>query len=142
LDVLLRKATEGVSYRRILCFGPDQADGPLPANFVRPHIKEHCLKMLDIATQHPGNVVVKRAPAILMADIFIINHQLGAISMETYAESAQLYTAGALIVHDPPNGRIIEQLRAWWDETYANSTVLRKSEITELPPPVVTSTAG
>jgi hypothetical protein len=129
LEKLLQKAAEGVVYRRIMCFEPIADDTPLRREFIREHLRTHCEGMLDLAASRPTTISVKKAPALLMTDIFIVNHEIGAISMETYSDAERLFTAGALIVHDPPNGRILDHLRAWWDEADAKSTAVRKNDL-------------
>lgn len=129
LDRLLKKAAVGVVYRRLLCF--ESADGKprVRTDFLRDHTRLHCLAMLALAQSRPGSVVVKKSPALLTADILIIKDCFGAISMETYAESARAYTAGALFVHRPPNGRIIDQLRMWWNEAFDKSDAITQDEL-------------
>ena len=134
LDTLLRKAQEGVIYRRILCFEPVDGQVRVRPEFMREHTRNHCIDMIDLtAVLGAGAIAVKKAPAHVTADILIINHEVGAISMETYAEAERTYTAGALIVHDPPNGRIVDQLRAWWEDAYAKSAAVSKAELESQP---------
>src|SRR4051794_33565035 len=84
LDTLLRKASEGVTYRRILSFESTDGQVIVHPEFIRQHTREHCIGMIKLAASRPGAVVVKKAPAILTADIIIINRDFGAISMETW----------------------------------------------------------
>jgi hypothetical protein len=134
LDTLLRKAREGVTYRRILCFEEIDGDLRVRPELLSEHTRNHCISMIDLAAElETGAVAIKKARALVTADILIINHETGAISMETYAEAERTYTAGALIVHDPPNGRIVDQLRAWWEGADAKSGVVRKEELQPKP---------
>lgn len=132
-DTLLRKAREGVAYRRILTFEDLGSNEAVRISLVRDHIIQHCREMLHLHEQRSGTVTVKRAPAYVMADLFILNRangeDVGAFSLETYAQRERMYTAGALIVHDPPNGLMLDQFRQWWDEADGNSSYVDPSEL-------------
>jgi hypothetical protein len=90
--------------------------------------------MLDVFDRRPQTLSVRKAPAVVMLDIFLLNDNFGAISIETYAEKAHNYTAGALFVSAPPNGNILEKLRSWWDEASNKSAAISRAELSDASP--------
>ena len=126
--MLLKKAREGVKYRRLVCFVGLHPGAPIPLHLMRDHMREHCIDLLMLP-QHNKTLVVKKAAAELMADVLLINKSAAAVTLESPVKDQHVFTAGALIAHNPPNPLIIERLEEIWARLWDSSSVLELSEL-------------
>lgn len=81
---------------------------------MRPHLTEHCRRMLDIERQHSDRVVIKKSITIFSEDVLLIRKQgkviIAAITLDVHDPNKKsVQTEAALIFHDPPDDRIIQQ---------------------------------
>ena len=128
MNALLESVRRGVVYRRLLCFERFDTTEPVRVNLIPPYTLDHCRQMLQLHSDHSKQVFVKKAPAVLTADIIVIGRRLGAISVERL-EMEDRHYGGAIVVYDPPNGRIVGQLRDWWNEAHENSAPVTPGEL-------------
>lgn len=131
--ILLQKAMEpGITYHRIICFEEGPTKGEIKAGRLKPWLVEHCEKMLEIRKAKPQQISLKKARATINADTWVISRKVGTIVVDIIdSQTGLVFTNGALIFHNPPNGRIIEQLRDWFmelegdDETVNVTSLIR-----------------
>jgi hypothetical protein len=128
MNALLEAVERGVFYKRILCFERSITTDAARIEFIPTYTRDHCLKMLDLPLPQAKFVSIKKASAVLTADIIVIAHALGAISVERLETNDRHY-GGAIVVYDPPNHRIVTQLREWWEEAYKDSAPLTHAEL-------------
>jgi hypothetical protein len=127
MEALIDSARRGVEYRRILSFDHFDTRQDIRIDEVPEHTLKHCLQMLELPPA--TKISVKKANAVITADLFIVEHRMGAISVERYFEGDDQHTGGAIVVYDPPSTRILDQLRAWWAEASEHSAPVRRDEL-------------
>lgn len=112
MSLLLEKAASGMQYHRILCFDK-QPKHHIPVDLIQSHVLDHCRLLLPLARQKPEAVSLRKAGASLMADMLLINDKIGVISLHTHVDAHRVFTAGVIVVYDPPNRDIISKMRSW-----------------------------
>lgn len=124
--VLLQKAREpGITYHRIICFDEGAAKGEVKTGRLKGWLLEHCADMLEIKKAKRDKISLKKASTKINADIFVLSGKIGTIVVDIIeSPSTPIFTNGALIFHNPPNGRVIEQLREWFLEIDADEETL------------------
>lgn len=102
---LLKKAKEpNIIYRRLICFDNEGLT-------VKPWMREHAKKMLEIKSRKPSQITLKKGRVRLRADLFIIRGKKALVSLDVYEKGSGIFgTAGALIFHNPPNKEIVDKL--------------------------------
>jgi hypothetical protein len=112
LDALLERARIGTTYKRIVCFPEGPEKGKIEKGRVPEWTVKHCSEMCALAKQKPGHVSLKKAKKVFDPDLLIIGTHTAVITMTIRDSKAPSFAkAGILIFHDPPNVRIIQELR-------------------------------
>jgi hypothetical protein len=111
LEALIKKAKDGIKYRRIVCF-PEGADtGKIQSKRLPGWVVDHCKEMYDLQSSNPARVSLKKCATIIDPDILVIGKKMAAItvSVRDPATSKEL-RIGTFVFHSPPNAQIIEEL--------------------------------
>jgi hypothetical protein len=110
-QTLIEKAKEpGITYRRIICFDEGPQQGKITTGRVMEWEIDHAKQMVELRKVKPGKVTLKKGKVIFGPNVFLIKDKLAAISLDIHDDNGRIYTSGALIFHNPPNGDIIQQL--------------------------------
>lgn len=128
IKALEKKAAEPETiYHRIICFddGPDK--GKIQEGNVEEWKVDHCKKMLEIQSDKPDKISIKKYGTTFCSDMLIIGRKKAVISIDIHDyETGLVHTDGALIFFNPPNGQIINQLVSFFKKAQ-NSSVSVKS---------------
>jgi hypothetical protein len=130
--------TEGVKYHRLLCFhGP--ATSKAEAGYLRPSLVNHCRRMLELEKKYQDRVVLKKSTAIFEEDILLVRRNgklhMAAMILDVHnPDQESVHGEGALIFHDPPDHKIIQQFFSLFRRTDKYGRVIknisREGEIT------------
>jgi hypothetical protein len=130
LEALIKKAKDGIKYRRIVCFpeGPDT--GKIQSKRLPEWVVNHCKEMYALQSSNPARVSLKKCATIIDPDILVIGKKMAAVtvSVRDPATSKEL-RIGTFFFHSPPNAQIIEELyNMFWRVDNLSTPVSRVPE--------------
>lgn len=129
-DLLIQKARdEEVAYHRMICFD-NPGDGGFNADYVMPWLRDHFREMLTIKRANRDRVSIKISKRKFGADIVVIPGKVGSIVLDIYnPQTGTTSTNSTLFFHNPPNGKLINQLHAWFKEIDGQKSTFSLGEI-------------
>lgn len=126
---LEQKVIEGVKYNRIICFDQSLSE-TVEAGYLRQYLINHCRTILILEKQHEDRIILKKSTTIFGEDIMLIMRkgkiEIAAITLDVHdPEAGSVHTESALIFHDPPDAKIIQQFASLFKRADKHGRIIK-----------------